>query len=231
MSNSQTTQATLLQAVDLHKNYRSGSETLHILQGVDLNVHAGKWLAILGQSGSGKSTLLHLLGGLDRPSEGSVIYHDQDVYKLSRKQINQYRNSDIGFVFQFYHLLPELSALENVTIAGMINGSKHSAKERKDRARLLLDQLGMSHRLTHRPNKLSGGERQRVAIARALLNEPKILLADEPTGNLDADTGRQILDLFVQLHQQGQTIVMVTHDQHVADLADKQLILERGKLI
>lgn len=230
MSNS-TTQTALLQASNLHKNYRSGGEILHILQGVDLKLQTGKWLAILGQSGSGKSTLLHLLGGLDRPSGGSVIYQNQDVYKLSRKQINQYRNSEIGFVFQFYHLLPELSALENVTLAGMINGSKHSAKERKDRARLLLDQLGMSHRLTHLPNKLSGGERQRVAIARALLNEPEILLADEPTGNLDADTGQQILNLFVELHQQGQTLVMVTHDPHVADLADKKLILERGKLV
>ena len=168
---------------------------------------------------------------MDRPSQGNVTYTQQNIYQLSRSAINQYRNHEVGFVFQFYHLLPELSALENVTIAGMISGNKQaSSAKRKERAQMLLDQLGMSHRLRHRPNKLSGGERQRVAIARALLNEPKVLLADEPTGNLDADTGQQILDLFINLHKQGQTIVMVTHDQHVADLADRQLVLERGKL-
>jgi ABC-type lipoprotein export system ATPase subunit len=230
MSNQKTAQKTLLISTDLHKTYRTGGEDLHILQGVDLKVKQGEWLAILGASGSGKSTLLHLLGGLDRPSNGHVQYNNQDIYKLSRKAINQYRNRDVGFVFQFYHLLPELTALENVTIAGMISGSTLSASDRKKRAEMLLDQLGMSHRLKHRPNKLSGGERQRVAIARALLNEPDLLLADEPTGNLDADTGQQILDLFIGLHQQGQTIVMVTHDQKVADLADRQLVLDRGLL-
>jgi ABC-type lipoprotein export system ATPase subunit len=219
-----------LQTTNLHKTYRTGGEDLHILQGVDLNVKSGEWLAILGASGSGKSTLLHLLGGLDRPSQGDVVYNNQNIYKLSRSAINAYRNREVGFVFQFYHLLPELSALENVTIAGMISGSTQSAANRKQRAAELLDLLGMSHRLKHRPNKLSGGERQRVAIARALLNEPKVLLADEPTGNLDADTGQQILDLFIGLHTQGQTIVMVTHDQHVAGLANRQLVLERGKL-
>lgn len=225
-----TAPSTLLQTNGLHKSYRTGGEDLHILQGVDMNVKSGQWLAILGASGSGKSTLLHLLGGLDRPSKGEVIYNNQNIYKLSRGAINQYRNREVGFVFQFYHLLPELSALENVTIAGMINGSEMSAQQRKDRASQLLDQLGMSHRLKHRPNKLSGGERQRVAIARALLNKPKVLLADEPTGNLDADTGQHILDLFTGLHTQGQTIVMVTHDQHVADLANRQLVLDRGVL-
>ena len=221
---------TLLQATQLHKTYRCGGEDLHILQGVDLKIKSGEWLAILGASGSGKSTLLHLLGALDRPSKGTIQYHHQNIDQLSRSQINQYRNREIGFVFQFYHLLPELTALENVTLAGMIGRSKLSALQRHQRAKQLLDQLGMSHRLKHRPNKLSGGERQRVAIARALLNEPKVLFADEPTGNLDADTGQHILNLFVDLHKQGQTIVMVTHDPQISNLADRQLVLERGKL-
>ncbi len=227
-------QSTLLSAHDLHKHYHMGGEDLHILRGVDLTVKRNEWLAIIGSSGSGKSTLLHLLGGLDRPSQGQV-YFDGDVVDMKRNSaLDRYRNRDVGFVFQFYHLLPELTTLENVMLSRMVNsgvlGWLSVRAQVKERATQLLEQMGLSHRLKHRPNKLSGGERQRVAIARALLNEPPLLLADEPTGNLDADTGGQILELLQELHAGGQTIVMVTHDPKIAAAADRQLILERGRL-
>ncbi|MCC6579658.1 MAG: ABC transporter ATP-binding protein [Phycisphaeraceae bacterium] len=224
----------LLTATSLHKHYRMGDENLHVLRGVDLTVRSGEWIAVLGASGSGKSTMLHLIGGLDRPDEGQVLYRDENLFQQSTRRLDQYRSRDVGFVFQFYHLLPELTALENVTLAAMIGrGSLAWRKVESDirqRAETLLDQMGLSHRLKHRPNKLSGGERQRVAIARALVNQPTLLLADEPTGNLDVDTGKQILDVLSKLHEQGQTIVMVTHDPRVADRADRKLVLDRGRL-
>jgi ABC-type lipoprotein export system ATPase subunit len=225
---------TMLRAADLHKHYRMGDEDLHVLRGVDLTVRHGEWLAILGASGSGKSTLLHLLGGLDRPDRGSVHFNGTNVFQLGAASVDHYRNRRVGFVFQFYHLLPELTALENVTVASMVGtsifGWPARSGEVKQRAAQLLDDMGLSKRLTHRPNKLSGGERQRVAIARALVNQPDVLLADEPTGNLDAVTGGQILDVLRGYHQRGQTIVMVTHDQRIADAADRQLVLELGQL-
>ena len=226
----------ILHATGLHKTYRMGTTSLEVLRGVDVTLHTGEMLAILGRSGSGKSTLLHLLGGLDRPDEGHVMFNGQDLAHFSGGggELDRYRNRHVGFVFQFYHLLPELTALENVTIAAMLGRSVLAwpsvRKDVKERAAALLDRVGLGDRLKHRPAKLSGGERQRVAIARALINEPDVLLADEPTGNLDADTGRAILDLFRGLHAEGQTMVFVTHDDKVAAAADRVVTLVGGTL-
>lgn len=223
-----------LSAKNLHKHYRLGGQDLHVLRGVDLHVADREFLAILGRSGSGKSTLLHLLGGLDRPNEGTVTFDGNDVFRYSGGRLDRYRNQHVGFVFQFYHLLPELSALENVLVSAMIGTSMFTwpghKKHLRERAASLLDRMGLGDRLRHKPAKLSGGERQRVAIARALMNEPDVLLADEPTGNLDADTSASIIELFRKLHAEGQTLVMVTHDQSVADVADRTLTLTRGQL-
>ncbi len=222
----------LLEADNLHKTYRLGGESLHVLRGVTMQVEAGEWVAVLGASGSGKSTLLHLLGGLDRPDQGGVRFEDQPVF--TGRDINRYRNQSVGFVFQFYHLLPEFTALENVMMTGMISqplltwSNRRQAK--RNHAIELLTRMGLAERLQHRPSKLSGGERQRVAIARAMMNQPALLLADEPTGNLDAQTGQHILDVFRKLHRQGQTIVMVTHDPQIAAAADRRVRLENGRL-
>jgi len=226
--------STLLSAHDLHKHYCMGEQDLHILRGVNLSIQGGEWVVVLGASGSGKSTLLHLLGGLDRPGQGSVQFNGDDIFSRGSGCLDRYRTSQVGFVFQFYHLLPELSALENVVIAAMVGRGAWSwmgaRSQAYQRAGALLDRLGMGGRLRHKPAKLSGGERQRVAIARALINDPPLLLADEPTGNLDAETGKQLLDVFAQFHQAGQTIVMVTHDQKIAQAAERRLTLENGQL-
>jgi lipoprotein-releasing system ATP-binding protein len=234
MMSKATRRSGMLTAATLHKHYQLGPQDLHVLRGVDVAVRSGEWLAITGASGSGKSTLMHLLGGLDRPDRGKVFFQDEDVFAMDESQLNAYRSRHIGFVFQFYHLLPELTALENVLIAAMIRRSLISwpgaRGEQFKRAGQLLKRLGLGDRLKHRPAELSGGERQRVAIARALMNAPAILMADEPTGNLDAETGTQIIDLFRQFHAEGQTIVMVTHDASIAAAADRQLVLEAGRL-
>ncbi len=226
-------QTSLLAAKSLHKSYRMGGQPLEVLRGVDIQVEAGEWVAVLGASGSGKSTLLHLLGGLDRPTEGSVSFEGRDVFAMGGKAVDRYRNRKVGFVFQSYHLLPELSALENIAIAAMVGQSVlgwiGARSECRRRAAELLDRLGLAARAKHRPAKLSGGERQRVAIGRALINQPAVLLADEPTGNLDAKTGEQILDILRGLHRDGQSIVMVTHDSKVAAAADRRLTLDGGR--
>jgi lipoprotein-releasing system ATP-binding protein len=223
-----------LQMVGLHKRYWMGHEEIHVLRGAELCVTPGEWVCVVGASGSGKSTLLHLLGGLDTPDQGSVIFRGQNLFELPGPQRDHFRSRHVGFVFQFYHLLPELSVLENTIIAAMVGRSIAGwvAEKRavKQRALKLLEDLGLADRLKHRPNQLSGGERQRVAIARALINGPAVLLADEPTGNLDRKTGGQILEVLGKLHAAGQTIVMVTHDQEVAKRADRSLTLEGGKL-
>ena len=224
----------LLVTKGLHKRYRMGSEELHVLRGVDANVGRGEWLCILGRSGSGKSTLLHLMGGLDTPDEGSVVFDGADLFAMGGGRRDRFRNAHVGFVFQFYHLLPELNVVENTLISAMVGRSMpkwaSDRGELRERATELLGKLGLDHRLKHRPKELSGGERQRVAIARALINGPDALLADEPTGNLDRATGDTILDVLSELHANGQTIVMVTHDQRVADRADRVLELESGRL-
>jgi lipoprotein-releasing system ATP-binding protein len=233
--NATTEQHAILRGEKLHKHYRMGREDLHVLRGVDIRVAGGEWLCILGASGSGKSTLLHLLGGLDTPDEGRVLFREQNLFDFGPARRDHFRNTHIGFVFQFYHLLPELDVLENVLVTAMVRrsalGWATHRSELLGRATSLLGDLGLSERLRHRPRELSGGERQRVAIARALINGPDVLLADEPTGNLDRDTGQTILDLLGRLHKRGQTIVMVTHDSMVADRADRTLKLDRGRLV
>ncbi len=233
--NKPDTNPTILRTQGLHKRYLMGSEQLHILRGVDLAVRRGEWLCIVGASGSGKSTLLHLLGGLDSPDAGQILFQGSDLFAMPTPKRDHFRSRHVGFVFQFYHLLPELSVMENTLISAMVGRSTLGwlgvSGAMKTRGHALLNQLGLADRLRHRPNQLSGGERQRVAIARALINEPDVLLADEPTGNLDRKTGGAILDVLAKLHKEGQTIVMVTHDAEVAARADRTLTLESGHLV
>ncbi len=226
---------TILRASGVKKTFRMGESTVQVLKHADVTIRAGEFLAIEGRSGSGKSTLLHIMGALDSADGGVIEYEGQDVAVISGAARSKLRNTQFGFVFQFYHLLPELNVLENALLASMIEhswlGFRSNRVALRERATHVLKQLGMDHRLKHRPAQLSGGERQRVAIARALMNNPKVLFADEPTGNLDAETGRQIMSVLEKLHrEQGQTIVMVTHDRTVAGKADRVLVLKEGKL-
>jgi ABC-type lipoprotein export system ATPase subunit len=211
-----------------------GVTKVQVLKGVELAVRKSEFVAIVGASGSGKSTLLHILGGLDGPDKGVVSFEGRDLGKISAGELNRYRNKMVGFVFQFYHLLDELNVLENVYLPTMasksIAGWFACRRRAKSRARELLAELGLSDRAKHKPYQLSGGERQRVAIGRALMNEPKLLLADEPTGNLDSATGNGILDVFEKLNRAGQTIVMVTHDQRIAQKAGRIITLADGKI-
>ncbi|MHC4245594.1 MAG: ABC transporter ATP-binding protein [Planctomycetota bacterium] len=263
----------VLQATGVRKTYRLGRIPVRVLEDASIEVRRGEWVAILGASGSGKSTLLHLLGGLDRPDRGTTrdaIRHEgRDVSRFNNAELNHYRNRSVGFVFQFYHLLPELSVLENAMLPCLVpnrwiaatlpllaaivgggigaaigffagQGVLPDADVATDSkmaviaavfARATLEDFGLGHRLRHKPSQLSGGERQRTAIARALASDPGILLADEPTGNLDAATGREILDLLKKRHDAGLTIVMVTHDPNVAEYADRVVRLEDGRAV
>lgn len=292
--------AALLATRDAHKTYRLGRVDVPVLRGATLDVQAGEWVAIVGASGSGKSTLLHLMGDLDRDDAGGIqiLHRGRTLRDMSTLERNRYRNRTVGFVFQFYHLLPELNVLENAMLSPMVGWSlrpggfwagvgavggvvgggaalattsrwgaglpptaivaatalasgagaaiaavvaaeasawrarwSSSNRETRERARALLDRFGLGHRLTHRPRELSGGERQRVAIARALLNDPEVLLADEPTGNLDERTGGEILDLIAAEHSRGMAIAMVTHDASVARRASRQLTLRDGRIL
>ena len=225
----------LLRAADLHRTYRLGKADVHVLRGATLRVEAGEFLVIMGASGSGKSTLLHVLGALDQPDRGIVEFRGCNIFAQPSSQRNRYRNNDVGFVFQFYHLLPELTVLENVLAPRFVRHSLFSWLTAKGGARRdaeeMLERVGLSHRIKHRPAELSGGERQRVAIARALINRPALLLADEPTGNLDATIGADILRLLTEMNKAGQTIVMVTHDAQVAALAHRQVTLREGAIL
>ncbi len=286
----------ILRARTVSKTYRLGAVSVPVLKGASLSVAEGEWVAILGASGSGKSTLMHVLGDLDQPDEGDVTFDGQLINDFSQKNRDRYRNQSVGFVFQFYHLLPELNVLDNTMLPEMISGSRRgwllgalggatgvlagmsigmaallvlraaglaqtvdaagfivvgglfglvigmllwpslllrlwpAVQRRRNTAVELLKSFGLGHRLKHRPRELSGGERQRVAIARALMNKPRVLLADEPTGNLDEKTGGEILDLIAQQHKQGLTIVMVTHDPAIAKRADRIVRLHDGRV-
>ncbi|MDP7008450.1 MAG: ABC transporter ATP-binding protein [Phycisphaerales bacterium] len=222
----------LLEGINVQKTYALGKTSVPVLHGVSICVEQGNWMTILGSSGSGKSTLMHILGGLDRPDKdgGTVMFHGESLWDKTNKEINVYRNKHVGFVFQFYHLLPELTVLENVLLPAMIGRGNLNTSGAKVRATSLIDRFSLSHRMHHRPRELSGGERQRAAIARALVNEPEILLADEPTGNLDETTGGEILDVLQSLHQDGLTIVMVTHDQDIARKGNEVIQLRNGTL-
>ncbi|MEI8212710.1 MAG: ABC transporter ATP-binding protein [Planctomycetota bacterium] len=225
----------LIAATGLTKAYRKHQTEVPVLKGVDFAAERGKITAIIGQSGSGKSTLLHLLGTLDRPDEGEIAFDGARIDTLPARQRDRFRNQQLGMIFQFYHLLPELTLLENVLAPAMIgNGALHYWRHRRsiiDRAKHLIELVGLSHRLKHRPRELSGGEMQRTAIARALVTNPSLLLADEPTGNLDQDTGASILQLLRSLNgEHGLTIVMVTHDESIAEQCDSVVRLKGGKV-
>jgi ABC-type lipoprotein export system ATPase subunit len=224
----------ILKAEGVYKSYRMGAAKVRVLKGVDLAVKKGEFLAIVGASGSGKSTLLHILGALDRPDKGVVRFEGRNLSRAGEGELNRFRNKKVGFVFQFYHLLDELNVLENVflpTMAGTgVVGWLGRRRPAKSRARELLKQLGLSERAKHKPYQLSGGERQRVAIGRALMNEPRLLLVDEPTGNLDSETGNGILEVFEKLNRGGETIVMVTHDEGIAQRAGRIITLADGKI-
>jgi len=208
----------------------SGPVELPVLDGIDLDIQAGEMLAIVGASGVGKSTLLHIVGGLDRPTSGKVYYGDIDVFGLDNGQLSRFRNTRVGFVFQFHHLLPEFSALENVMMPALIR--RMDRKEAADAARRILTDVGLGARVLHRPGDLSGGEQQRVAVARALMLKPDVVLADEPTGNLDMHTGESVHDLLLGINkQQGITFVIVTHNDKLAVRADRVLRMAEGKLI
>ena len=216
----------MIEAINLHKFYGD----LHILKGVSMKISQGEIVSIVGPSGAGKSTLLHLLGTLDRTSEGSVLFDGNDVFKLNDKRLGVFRNQNIGFVFQFHHLLPEFTALENVCMPPYI--AKKNTKLAEQKAADLLSYLGLKDRLQHKPSELSGGEQQRVAVARALINDPKIVFADEPSGNLDSDTARDLHELFFDLRKKfSQTFVIVTHNEELADLADRKLVMRDGVII
>ena len=208
---------------------------MQVLKGADLTIKEGEFVAIIGASGSGKSTLLHILGALDKPDKGKVSFNGRDLSRFTSNQLNKFRNKKVGFVFQFYHLLDELNVLENVYLPVMTGESVIGwflcRKWAKNRANELLKQLGLSDRATHKPYQLSGGERQRAAIGRALMNEPELLLADEPTGNLDSATGNSILEALENLNNQGQTIVMITHDERIAKRAGRTVTLVDGKIV
>ena len=218
----------LIRTEDLWKTYEMGSTAVHALQGVTFEIRRNEYVAIMGPSGSGKSTLMNLIGCLDTPTAGEYWLNGQKVSDLSDDELARIRNKEIGFVFQTFNLLPRATALHNVELPLIYAGM--SGKERRDRAALSLTQVGLADRMDHRPNELSGGQRQRVAIARALVNSPSILLADEPTGNLDSATGNEIMGLFKDLHRAGQTIVLVTHEHDIAVHAHRQIHLLDGKI-
>jgi putative ABC transport system ATP-binding protein len=221
-------QETLLAVQGLRKSYTIGTQTVHALDGVDLTIARNEYVALMGPSGSGKSTLMNMLGCLDTPTSGSYLLNGKDVSRLDEDALADIRNKEIGFVFQTFNLLPRYSALENVALPLIYAGV--SRDEREERARQVLDQVGLADRMHHRPNELSGGQRQRVAVARALVNRPSIILADEPTGNLDSATSMEIMALFRAIHEAGNTIIVVTHEEDIAACAQRIVRLKDGRV-
>lgn len=220
---------TLLHCKELSKSYQDGGDQVTVLKDIDFALQAGEMVAVVGASGSGKSTLLHLLGGLDKPSSGQLFYKEQEMTHWKADKLAQWRNQHLGFVYQFHHLLPEFSALENVAMPQMIAGK--SPAEAKQQAEQLLVRVGLKHRLSHRPAQLSGGERQRVAIARAFVNKPQVVLADEPTGNLDGEAAESIYQLMLELNQEmGTAFIVVTHDLQLAEQLQRVEVLKNGIL-
>ncbi len=220
----------LIETVQLHKSFKTEAGELTILKDINLSITEGEMLGIVGASGAGKSTLLHILGTLDKPSSGKVLFQGKDVFSLDDILLAEFRNSSIGFVFQFHHLLPEFNSLENVMLPGLISNKPYADIEKQ--ARQLLDELGLSKRLKHRPGELSGGEQQRVAVARALLLNPKIVLADEPTGNLDTATGNALFELFIELNRKNRTtFVIVTHNKTLSNNCHRILEMADGRFI
>ena len=222
-----STDSPLLEASDIHKTYRMGKRSLEVLRGVSVAIGRGDFVALRGASGAGKSTLLHLLGGLDRPSRGTIRFQTNDLTSFAASDLARWRVDKVGFIFQAYHLLPELDALENVCLPGRM--ARRPMSEVETTGRRLLDRVGLGERMQHRPYELSGGEQQRVAIARAMINDPELILADEPTGNLDSHTGEEIIDLLCALREERQTtLVVATHDAKVAARAPRVIELLDG---
>jgi lipoprotein-releasing system ATP-binding protein len=220
----------MIEASGLVKTFATNGSTVSALKGIDLEIKKGETLAVVGVSGSGKSTLLHILGTLDRPTEGAVLYEGQDVFNKNDGELAVFRNRQIGFVFQFHYLLPEFSALENVMMPPLIQ--RMELKKAREAATEILERVGLGERLSHRPGELSGGEQQRVAIARAVVLKPKVILADEPTGNLDLETGQSILDLFLKLNkEEGLTLILVTHNPSLAMRLRKRIKLLDGRIV
>jgi putative ABC transport system ATP-binding protein len=218
----------LIETRDLWKTYVMGEEEIHALRGVSITIERGEYVAIMGPSGSGKSTLMNLIGCLDTPSKGSYLLNDKEVAAMNDDELARIRNEEIGFVFQTFNLLPRATALHNVELPLVYAGV--AGKVRQDRARQALEKVELTSRASHRPNELSGGQRQRVAIARALVNNPSILLADEPTGNLDSKTGTEIMGVFARLHESGNTIIVVTHEPDIAGYAHRVISIRDGQV-
>ena len=227
---------TILRATDVRKSFQIGDRSIEVLHGADIELHRGQRLALMGTSGAGKSTFLHILGLLEQPTSGQVWLDGRDAWSLPIRERARLRNAALGFVFQFYHLLPELDAVENVTLPGLIRhsagGERFDRREGKERAREMLNTFGLGERLTHRPGQLSGGERQRVALARALFLDPPIVIADEPTGNLDTATGERVLELlFAEQASRGLALLLVTHDERIANRCEHVLHMHDGRVL
>jgi lipoprotein-releasing system ATP-binding protein len=219
----------ILRANSLNKSFSSSRSSLHVLKDITFDIQEGEMTAVMGPSGAGKSTLLHILGTLDRPTTGDLLYRGRDIFRLKNDELADFRNKRIGFVFQFHHLLPEFNALENTMMPALIAGAGH--RESRIKAEGILGEVGLSDRLLHRPGELSGGEQQRVAVARALMLEPEVVLADEPTGNLDTETGENLFKLLIQLNKKGITFIIVTHNDALASLCGRIIRMKDGKLV